>query len=243
MGGADEQTVCDCGWGVDLLAFRHVVPLSRSRSFAIAAAPMSSPSDVIAAVPSVACFVVIRAAHRVDTVPALSSRFGFCPHPCQSLASAHRLPPACLLRHRPSRPSSLRVMSSPPLAPPSLSRNGEGLRDDCGCWLFGCHRLAYLPNAVATPRAIWSVPISPRHLVRSCVLLPRMCRRRGAGDAVRPLRLLSRWSVLIMFKMLPYQSFKTLRLFGMALLCGYRGGGVRSIASPPHLGFISSVSG
>ena len=82
-----------------------------------------------------------------------------------------------------------------------------------------------------------------RHLVRSCVLLPRMCRRRGAGDAVRPLRLLPRWSVLIMFKMLPYQFFKTLRLFGMALLCGYRGGSVCSIASPPYLGFISSVSG
>lgn len=88
------------------------------------------------------------------------------------------------------------------------------------------------------------LPSRPRrHLVRSCVLLPRMCRRRGAGDAVRSLRLLPRWSVLIMFKMLPYQSFKTLRLFDMALLCGYRDGGVRSIASLPHLGFISSVSG
>lgn len=62
------------------------------------------------------------------------------------------------------------------------------------------------------------------HLAQSsrAVLLSRMCRRTGACDAVRSLRLLPRLSVSIVFKTLPCQSFKTLRLFGMASLCGYR---------------------
>lgn len=56
VGGADEQTVCDCGRGVDLLASRHATPLSRSRSLATAI-------PVIAAVPSAACFVIAPVAH------------------------------------------------------------------------------------------------------------------------------------------------------------------------------------
>ena len=44
--------------------------------------------------------------------------------------------------------------------------------------------------------------------------------------------------------MLPYQSFKTLRLFGMALLYGYRGGGVSNpVASSFHPPFRLGVVG
>lgn len=59
--------------------------------------------------------------------------------------------------------SRLRVMPSPPLAPPYLSRNGEGLR--VGYGLFGCRRLACL---VPLPRLcrFGSRPSRPRRLVR-----------------------------------------------------------------------------
>lgn len=57
---------------------------------------------------------------------------------------------------------------SPPLAPPGLSRNGEGLRTDCG--LFGCHRLACLPNAVSPSRVIWLDCFHLAPVVISCGL-------------------------------------------------------------------------
>lgn len=66
----------------------------------------------------------------------------------------------------PASSSRLRVMSATPLAPPLLSRNGEGLRADCG--LFGCHRLACLPNAVSRLGRFNSLPSRPVVLVRSC---------------------------------------------------------------------------
>lgn len=62
--------------------------------------------------------------------------------------------------------SRLRVISSPPLAPPGLSRNGEELRADCG--LFGCHRLACLPNAVSRLGRFSSLQSRPVVLVWSC---------------------------------------------------------------------------
>ena len=64
----------------------------------------------------------------------------------------------------------------------------------------------------------------------------------GACGAVRSLRLLHRLSVSIVFKMLPYQSFKTMRLCDMARLCGYRNGVPHPVASPSHLRFISVSS-
>lgn len=58
---------------------------------------------------------------------------------------------------------------------------------------------------------------------------------------MRSLWLLPRWSVSIVFKMLPYQSFKTMRLFDMVRLGEYRGRS-RLVASPSHPHFASAVS-
>lgn len=134
-------------------------------------------------------------------------------------------------------------MPSPPLAPPGLSRNGEGLR--AGCGLFRCRRLACFPMPLPRLGRFGPLPSLP---VISCGLAASHMPTEDALDAVRSLRLLPRWSVLIVFKMLPYQSFKTLRLFGMALLYGYRGGVSNPVASSFHppfrlggLGLIACV--
>lgn len=104
------------------------------------------------------------------------------------------VPSACLLRRHPFRPSSLRVMPSPPLAPPLLSRNGEGIR--AGCGLFRCRRLACFPMPL--PRLVRFGPI-PSLPVISCGLAASHMPTEDALDAVRSLRLLPRWSVLIVF--------------------------------------------
>ena len=199
VGGADGRAICGCGRGVDLIASHHAVPLSRSRSFATAAAPSSVASS---SSPS-----------PMSSPPFLSTR---------------------LLRHRPRRPSSRypprrrrhhACGSCPPrLSPrPCLSMNGEELR--AGCAMLGCSAVVALldcPNTVSPPRAIGSslhlVPV-----VISCGLAASHVPTAGACGAVRSLRLLPHLSVSIVFKMLPYQSFKILRLFDMVLICEYQG--------------------
>lgn len=195
--------------------------------------------DAIASVPSAACFVVISAAHRVDTATTSSSRFGSCPHPCQSLASesiAYR-PPACFViisavHH------ACGSCPSPPLAPPLLSNDGEGIR--AGCGLFRCRRLACFPNAVATPRAIWSAPISPRHLVRSC------CFACADGWCVRCREVASTASPLERFnRFLKCCRINLLKLYGSsAWLCSTDTGGVSNpVASSFHPPFRLGVVG
>lgn len=99
VGGAGERTICDCGRGVDLLAFYHAVPLSRCRSFATAA-----PSSVSSSSPP--------RCHRLRSIRSVR---------CFLIASASS-----------SRHHACGSCPSPPLAPPGLSRNGEGLRASCG---------------------------------------------------------------------------------------------------------------
>lgn len=96
---------------------------------------------------------------------------------------AHRLPSACLLCHRPRRPSSLLVMSFPPTAPSPLSSELGGLRVGCGYGMFGCRRLAAcLSDVVFHPRAIW---VRRFHLVPvaiSCGLASPHVLTAGACD-------------------------------------------------------------
>lgn len=173
--------------------------------------------------------------------PSVSSRFGACFAPSSSPRCHHRRP------IRPSASSSsrvvisssrLRVMLSPPLAPPLLveERGGAtGWLRDVG--LFGCRCLLSPCRFHASGDLVGRfhlVPSSSR-----AVLLPRMCRRTGACEAaVLSLFLLRHLSVSIVFKMLPCQSFKTLRFFDTARLCGYCGvpglSPRRSITVPPH---------
>lgn len=136
-----------------------------------------------------------------------------------------------LFRHRPRRPSRLRVMSSPSLAPPLLVDKRGGIR--AGYVMLGCSAVvACLSHAVSPPRAIW---FSPRLVpVASCGLASTHVPTGSCG-AVRSPCLLPRLSVSIVFKMLPYQSFKTLRLFDMVLICEYRGVVPHPVVSPSHL--------
>ena len=166
--------------------------------------------------------------HRADTAPGVSSRFGAYPRLCPLLVQCppHRSTP-CLLRsrHPPNRP-----VSSPPLHSPAPACRGAMGGSRVGYGRFGCRCLACLPHAVALSLSIWFSPISspsPR-----AVLLPPHVPAADACGAVRSLWLLPRWSVPIVFKMLPYQCFKILRLFDMARLCGYRGPH-RPIPVPP----------
>ena len=85
-------------------------------------------------------------------------------------------------------------MSSPPLAPPYLSRNGEGIRADCG--LFGCHRLACLPNAVSRLGRFNSLPSRPVVLVRSCCFAcadDECVRSRAVASTASPLERFNRF--------------------------------------------------
>ena len=131
--------------------------------------------------------------------------------------------------------------SCPPrLTPrPCLSMNGEGLR--AGCGLFRCRRLACFPNAVATPRAIWSAPISPRHLVRSC------CFACADGGCVRCREVASTASPLERFnRFLKCCRINLLKLYGSsAWLCSTdTGGGVSNpVASSFHPPFRLGVVG
>lgn len=82
---------------------------------------------------------------------------------CLSIAllGGHRIPPACLLHHRPRHLSSLLGISSPPLAPSYLSNGGEGLR--VGCWLRAIRMSSpccLLAPCRFPPRTIWLSPIS-----------------------------------------------------------------------------------
>ena len=69
-----------------------------------------------------------------------------------------------------------------------------------------------------------SHPSHPRRLVRFASMhVPTEVRSAAVRMPCGRLCLLPRLSVSIVFKMFSCQSFKTLRLFGMALLYGYRG--------------------
>lgn len=74
-----------------------------------------------------------------------------------------------------------------------------------------------------------SHPSHPRRLVRFASMhVPTEVRSAAVRMPCGRLCLLPRLSVSIVFKMFSCQSFKTLRLFGMALLYGYRGGRFQS---------------
>lgn len=194
-----------------MLASHHAVPLSRSRSLATAAVFVIASPDVIASVPSAACFVVIRSA------PASSSRFGSRPVPITPVHRSPRSPSPpfhpfrLLLPHRLGiiiSSSRLRVISSPPLATPYLSRNGEGILTGCGCGMFRCRCLvACLPDVVSPSRVIWLNRFHLVPVVISCGLASCFLACADGGvRAIAPcelLRLLPRWSVLIIFKMFP----------------------------------------
>ena len=88
-----------------------------------------------------------------------------------------------------------------------------------------------------------SHPSHTRRLVRFASMhMPTEVRSAAVRMPCGRLCLLPRLSVSIVFKMFSCQSFKILRLFGIARLGEYRG---RScpIASPSHLRFASAVSG
>ena len=130
------------------------------------------------------------------------------------------VPFARLLRHHPRRSSRLRVMSSPPLAPPYLSRNGEGLLNDCGLTAGYSDVVALLACLIPFP-ASCNLVLSP--VAISCGLAASHVPTAGACDgSVRSPFLLPHLSVSIVFKMLPCQSLKTLRLFDMVWICEYR---------------------
>lgn len=155
--------------------------------------------------------------------------------PCRSLAPARSLlplpprhghdaiaavphPPACFVI-APRRPSRLRVIPSPPDAPPLLVVERGGAT--------GRLRDVRLPSPcllacpMPSPR-LGRFGSRPSHLIISCVLAFFHAPTEDACGAVRSLCLLPRLSVSIIFKMFPRQCFKTMRLFGMARLCGYR---------------------
>lgn len=169
-------------------------------------------------------------AHARSLLPPPTSSLPRCHH-CRSIRPLlpHRLGVVILS-------SRLRVMSSPPLAPPYLSRNGEGIRSDCVMLGYSAV-VACLSHVVSPPRAIWLGRSHPVPVVISCGLAASHVPTAGACGAVRSLRLLPHLSVSIVFKMFPCQCFKTLRLFGMALLCGCRGRPFYCLAapSPSHL--------
>ena len=211
MGGANEQTICDCGLDVNLPASpscRAALSLPLARycrpviGLLVIASPMSSPP------------------------------FN---------------PPRPLLPHRLGvviSSSRLLVISSPPLAPPYLSRNGEGYGSAAatGCSDVIALLLAY-PMPFPRLGRFGSHPSHPRRLVRfASTHVPTEVRSAAVRMPCGRLCLLPRLSVSIVFKMFSCQSFKILRLFGIARLGEYRG---RScpIASPSHLRFASAVSG
>ena len=114
-----------------------------------------------------ACFPLCRAAHSLTLVR-------YCRRPvigCLAIVapmSSPLFPSARLFRHRPRYPSLLRVMLSPPLAPPLLveERGGAtGWLRDVG--LFGC-RCLLVPCRFPTSGDLVLAPSRPRRLVRSC---------------------------------------------------------------------------
>ena len=137
-------------------------------------------------------------------------------HLCCSISSVYCF---LIISASSSRHRACGSCPSPPFAPPSLSRNGEGLR--AGCGLFRCRRLACFPNAVATPQAIWSAPISPGHLVRSC------CFACADGGCIRCREVASTASPLERFnRFLKCCRINLLKLYGSsAWLCSTDTGG------------------
>ena len=92
VGGANEQTVCDCGRGVDLLASCHAVPLSRCRSFATAA-----PSSLL--VPPLACFPRVPNRHGYLVSPFRPGHLSPRPSPRRSCRTSGETSPCLLLSY------------------------------------------------------------------------------------------------------------------------------------------------
>lgn len=188
--------------------------------------------------------------------------------PCRSLAAARSLLPP---RHRSPRhrlPDAIASVPSVPSAasssprhhhlvitpaghilpasrPASLveERGGDtGRLRAAGCSDVIASLLAY-PMPFPRLGRFGSHPSHPRRLVRFASMhVPTEVRSAAVRMPCGRLCLLPRLSVSIVFKMFSCQSFKILRLFGIARLGEYRR---RScpIASPSHLRFASAVSG
>lgn len=198
MGGADEQTVCDCGRCVDF-----------------------------------ACFPSCRAALSLSFVR-------YCRCLCRRCCSI-----LCLFRHRPC------VVITPAGHVRHASRHASLVEERGGA--TGRLRAAGCSDVIASllaypmpfPRLgrFGSHPSHPRRLVRFASMhVPTEVRSAAVRMPCGRLCLLPRLSVSIVFKMFSCQSFKILRLFGIARLGEYRR---RScpIASPSHLRFAPAVSG
>lgn len=145
VGGADGIAVCGCWCCVDLLASHHAMPLSRSRSFATAAAPvigrlvmvppMSSPPFHP---PSVRCFLIASASssrHHAcvscsppPTAPPYLSRngaglrVGYEAHGCRRLACLlHAIAPSLSIWLSPISSPSSRAVLLPQHVPTALA--------------------------------------------------------------------------------------------------------------------------
>ena len=254
VGGADGRAICDCVREAGLLASHHVVPLSRSSlvRYCRPHAMMSSPPP----------------RHRADTAPVYHHASVLASCVCPFLIPCpHRFPP-CLLRSvivspmssspfHPSRPllphrlgviissSHLRVMFAPASRPALLVEERGG---DTG-WLRAADCSDVIALLLAYPMPFprlgrfGSHPSHPRRLVRFASMhVPTEVRSAAVRMPCGRLCLLPRLSVSIVFKMFSCQSFKILRLFGIARLGEYWGR-YCPIASPSHLRFASAVSG
>lgn len=126
--------------------------------------------------------------------------------------------------------------SYPPRLSPRLPcrGTGRGYEPAAGC----SDVVALLASPMPLPRLGRFGPL-PSLPVISCGLAASHVPTAGAFGAVRSLRLLPRWSVSIIFKMLPCQSFKTLRLFDMVLIFEHRGVS-HPVASPFHPHSVSA---
>lgn len=134
--------------------------------------------------------------------------------------------------------------SYPPRLSPRLSCRGTGggYGLTAGCSDVIALLLVY-PMPFPRLGRFSSHPSHTRRLVRFASMhMPTEVRSAAVRMPCGRLCLLPRLSVSIVFKMFSCQSFKILRLFGIARLGEYRG---RScpIASPSHLRFASAVSG
>lgn len=204
-------------------------------------------NDVIAAVPS-ACLPrrhPFRPSSRYRPDVVITLRLLFPSLPIARLG-ANRLPPACLLCPRPP-PSPIEPAGHIlPASRPAIlveERGGDTSRLRATCCSDVITLLLAYPMPFPRLGRFGSHPSHPRRLVRfASTHVPTEVRSAAVRMPCGRLCLLPRLSVSIVFKMFSCQSFKILRLFGIARLGEYRG---RScpIASPSHLRFASAVSG